>query len=134
MQPLEDNIYLKPNAIQLLLDHAVDYFLAWDQIQCENRPDGECVYRGITGLGFCMIGYTIPDELYSDEFESHSAVAVLDMIENSIGISIPEDVKELATALQEIHDTKLNQTHIKQTLLNLAKEYGLDPSYVEEKM
>jgi len=91
-------------------------------------PGGYCNYRGPQGR-MCAIGPMIPDEKYSPHLEGRS-VWFID-VWDAMGIDVddPDNLKDLASKLQNIHDMSA-PTAWPYKLLDLALDFELNTDMV----
>jgi hypothetical protein len=94
------------------------------------RDDGEwedkfCAYRGPDGT-MCAAGCLIPDEEYNEDFETNPWFHVAPDIPSFA--NAPQEIHELITALQGVHDNELNWRSpelLKEILGAVATDHGL---------
>lgn len=92
--------------------------------------EGICLYRDPNG-GSCAAGCHIPDDLYDPAMEENAIHAVLSTYPK-LRNYIPDEY--LASALQDIHDDRLNWDCPKHMVINLqeiAEEYGLNTTVLD---
>lgn len=91
-----------------------------------SKDSVSCKYRGPNGLK-CAVGMLIPDELYEDTFEGHSASSS-GVIKALVKAGMPNTVAfaDFLENLQDVHDD--HQTgDWERELVNFAHHYGLNP-------
>lgn len=88
-----------------------------------------CMYRGPNGTR-CAVGCLIPDELYHEDFEYHTAKELPESLWTALEIDMPAH-EELVMALQMVHDNALPETWAKR-LHALAEAEHLNADVIKE--
>ena len=87
-----------------------------------------CMYRAPNGLK-CAIGHLIPDELYHPGLEERTPYGeflTLFTVALGIDVHLTDSDGYWLCRLQSCHDHSKNPEHLKRTLVDFAREYGLE--------